>query len=191
MAEIASDDILASRYGGLHRSEKISATTANCPVGNCLVGNCPVAVVKLAVVELAIVLIPWEKCQNKHKIWILWQTALWSWNHFLYLSPSLFVRLIFPHLNRNPDQQKNFHREVFLPVACGGYLYLVFAVCDVTDWRHINVSKPTFWQSLLTQYAYSTRTLLILCIIALNINYQRSKWGYRRKIHSSLWHSSS
>ena len=33
-----------------------------------------------------------------------------------------------------------------------------------------------FWRSLLTHYAYSsTRTLLILCVIALNINYQRSK----------------
>ena len=63
-------------------------------------------------------------------------------------------------------------------VAYGGYLYLLCAVCDVTIWRHIHVSKPTFWR----RYAYSsTRTLHILCVIALNINYQRSKWGYRRK----------
>jgi len=27
---------------------------------------------------------------------------------------------------------------------------LVCAVCDVTIWRHIHVSKPTFWRSLLT-----------------------------------------
>jgi len=66
------------------------------------------------------------------------------------------------------------------------------AVCDVTIWRHIHVSRPTFWRSLLTKYAYSsTRTLLILCVIALNINYQRSRLGYRRKINSTLQHSSS
>jgi len=29
------------------------------------------------------------------------------------------------------------------------YLYLVCAVCDVTIWRRIHVSKPTFWRSLL------------------------------------------
>ena len=32
---------------------------------------------------------------------------------------------------------------------------------------------------------------LILCIIALNINYKRSKLGYQKKIHSTLRHSSS
>ena len=54
--------------------------------------------------------------------------------------------------------------------------------CDFTIWRHIHVSKPTFWRSLLTQYAYSsTRTLLTLCVITLNINYQCSKLGYWRK----------
>ena len=40
------------------------------------------------------------------------------------------------------------------------------------------VSKPTIWQIFLTQYAYSsTRTPLILCVIALNLNYQRSTLG--------------
>ena len=34
--------------------------------------------------------------------------------------------------------------------SCGGHLYLVFAVCDVTIWRHFHVSKPTFWRSFLT-----------------------------------------
>jgi len=77
-------------------------------------------------------------------------------------------------------------------VAQGGHFYLVCAVCDITILRHSLVSKPTFWRSLLTQYAYSsTCTLLILCVIALNINYHRSKLGYRRKILSTLWHSSS
>jgi len=49
-------------------------------------------------------------------------------------------------------------------------------------WRHtchIHVSKPIFWRSLLTQYAYSsTHTPFILCVIALNLNYQHSKLGY-------------
>jgi len=37
----------------------------------------------------------------------------------------------------------------------------------------------------------STRTPLILCVIAPNINYQRSKLGYWNKITSTLRHSSS
>ena len=37
----------------------------------------------------------------------------------------------------------------------------------------------------------STPTPLNVCVIALNINYQRSKLGYRRKIHSTLRSSSS
>jgi len=42
------------------------------------------------------------------------------------------------------------------------------------------------------EYAYSSsRTILILCVIALNINYQHSKLGFWKKIHSKLWHSSS
>jgi len=71
------------------------------------------------------------------------------------------------------------------------HVYLMCAVCDVTIWRHIHVSNPRLWRNLLTQYAYSsTRILLILCIIALNINYQHSLLKYRRKIHSldGAWH---
>jgi len=49
----------------------------------------------------------------------------------------------------------------------GGYLYLVCAVCDVTIWRHIHVSKPTFWRSLSTQYAYFSTCALLFCVIAL------------------------
>jgi len=77
-------------------------------------------------------------------------------------------------------------------VAYGGHFYFVSVVCDVTIEGHIHVCKQTFWRSLLTQYAYSsTRTLLISCVIVLNINYQRSKLGYRRKIRSTLRHTSS
>ena len=38
---------------------------------------------------------------------------------------------------------------------------------------------------------FSTSTPLISCFIALNINYQRFKLGCRRKINSTLLHSSS
>jgi len=77
-------------------------------------------------------------------------------------------------------------------VAYGGHLYLVCAVCDVTISSHMHVSKPAFWRGLLTQYAYSsTRTPLNLSVIEPNINYQRYRLGYRRKIHSTLRHSSS
>jgi len=44
---------------------------------------------------------------------------------------------------------RKFSWEGVHSVAYGGHLYLVCAVCDVTIWRHIHVSKPTFWQSLL------------------------------------------
>jgi len=77
----------------------------------------------------------------------------------------------------------------------GGHLYLVSTVCEITIWRHIYVLKPTFWRSLLTQYVYSsTCALLILRIIALNINYQRSKLSgcvlkQGSKTHSSLCQS--
>jgi len=37
----------------------------------------------------------------------------------------------------------------FYSVAYGGHFYLMCAVCDVTIWHHIHVSKPTFWRSLL------------------------------------------
>ena len=38
---------------------------------------------------------------------------------------------------------------------------------------------------------FSTRIPHISCVIALNVNYQRSTLGYRRKINSMLRHSSS
>jgi len=45
-------------------------------------------------------------------------------------------------------------QKIFMGVvhsaAYGGHLFLVCAVCDVTIWQHIHVSKPTFWRSLLT-----------------------------------------
>jgi len=38
----------------------------------------------------------------------------------------------------------------FLSMAYDGHLYLLFALGHVTIWRHIHLSKPTFWRSLLT-----------------------------------------
>ena len=74
---------------------------------------------------------------------------------------------------------EHFHGGIH-SVACGGDLYLLSAIFDVTIWRHIHVSNPTFWRSLLTKSAhFSTQTLLILCIIALNINYSFSAPSWR------------
>ena len=70
-------------------------------------------------------------------------------------------------------------------MAYGNHLYLVYALCDVTILRHIHVSKPTAWRSLTCWHMHiliHVLTPLILCVNALNINYQRSKLGYHRKI---------
>jgi len=46
----------------------------------------------------------------------------------------------------------------------GGHCYWIYAVCNVTIWRHVCVCKPTFWRSLLTQSQYySTCPLLSHC----------------------------
>jgi len=45
--------------------------------------------------------------------------------------------------------RKKISWRAFRSGSCGGQLYLVCAVCDVTIWRHFHVSKPTFWRSLL------------------------------------------
>jgi len=37
----------------------------------------------------------------------------------------------------------------FHSVVYSGHLYLVSAICDVTIWHHVYVSKPTFWRSFL------------------------------------------
>jgi len=62
-------------------------------------------------------------------------------------------------LDINMHTASGVHRKflwvVFHSLACGGHLYLVCARCDVTNWRHIHVSKPTFWRTLLTQYAWA------------------------------------
>jgi len=78
-------------------------------------------------------------------------------------------------------------------VSVGGHMVVNHIWCALfVTWHHFHVSKQTFWRSLLTKYVYlSTSTPLILCVVALNTNYQRSKLGYRRETNSSLRHSSS
>jgi len=73
--------------------------------------------------------------------------------------------------------------RVFYSLAYGGHLYLVCAVSDVTIWRHIHLSKPTFCQSLLTMciYFYTHSLYTVLCATAQNINFQLSMLGYRGK----------
>ena len=70
-------------------------------------------------------------------------------------------------------------------------------VCGVRFlWLH-NLTPYSFVQTnflakFVDIYAYSsTPTPLILCVIAPNINYQRSKVGYRRKLNSVLRQRSS
>jgi len=65
---------------------------------------------------------------------------------------------------------ENFLLGEFHSVVYGGQLYLVCAVCDVINWRHIHVSKPTFWRSLLTHHAYSS------AVHALSLFYVSLHW---------------
>jgi len=47
-------------------------------------------------------------------------------------------------------------------VPYGGHCYWICALCNVTFWCHINISKSTFWRSLLSQSVYySTRSLIL------------------------------
>ena len=62
----------------------------------------------------------------------------------------------------------------FYSVAYVGHLYLVCTVCDITICHHIHVSKPTFWQSLLIQYAYSSTAHTLLYFICHCTEYKLS-----------------
>jgi len=59
------------------------------------------------------------------------------------------------------NKTSNFLITIFItqPVVCGGHCYWVCAVSDITLRRHIHVSYPTFWQSLLTQLRVIVLTL--------------------------------
>ena len=103
----------------------------------------------------------------------------------------------FQQCYSSPMQQIIFNLHKYFPVAYGAHCYWVCAVCNVTIWRDIQVSSPKFWRRFLTQYAYySTHTLLIRCymilfVIVLTINYQRSKLRCWSKIRSTLRQNSS
>jgi len=51
-------------------------------------------------------------------------------------------------INRSGVRRK-FSWGRFHSVAYGGHLFLVWCLCDITMWRHIHASKPTFWRNLL------------------------------------------
>jgi len=97
------------------------------------------------------------------------------------------------NLNRHQSRtQKNFMGGVFSSGSYGGHLYLLCAVCDVTIWLISMFPNQRLGEVCWYNNAYfSTSTPLIFCVIALNISYQRSKLGYRRKTNSTLPHSSS
>jgi len=71
---------------------------------------------------------------------------------------------------------------------------VVISICVVTIWRHVHVSKPKFRRCFLRHYImyciFFYTHYPVLSVIALNIYYQRSKFGYWRKIHSTLRHTS-
>jgi len=161
----------------------------------------------------------WDKTNNKSLCHVLstvdkaipwWPSQYTSTLHFARKSPPIdqcYLCTTGPGTKSTEQDTPNIYerhsctqwrtQKIFMggfhSVAFGGHLYLVCAVCDVTIWRHIHVSKPTFSRNFLTQHAYSSaRTPLnSSVIIALNENYQRSRLRYRRKINSTLRHRSS
>jgi len=88
---------------------------------------------------------------------------------------------------------RKFSRGRFHSVAYGGHLYLVCAVCDITFWHHIHVSKQRFGEVCwhIDNMHILLHPISLFCVISLNRNYQHSTLGYRRKIKSTLRHSSS
>ena len=84
-----------------------------------------------------------------------WCKVRWciSFQQELSIIIRINTTMLTDHILLQWRTQKIFMRGVH-SVACGGHFYLVCGVCDVTRWRHIHVSKPTFSRNLLTQYAY-------------------------------------
>jgi len=50
-------------------------------------------------------------------------------------------------------------------VAYGGHCYWVWAVCDITLWRQIHVSNPTFGEFFWHNSYHYTSTLFIHCCV--------------------------
>ena len=86
---------------------------------------------------------------------------------------------------------ENFHEGFSFS---GIWWSFVFGVRSL--WRHNLTSYSCFQTNVLAKFVdiigmfFYTHSL-ILCVIALNLNYQRSKLRYRRKMNSTLQHSSS
>jgi len=62
------------------------------------------------------------------------------WKYYCY---------IYIHTFLSSGVRRKFASGRFHSVAYGGHLSLVCGLCEVTIWRHIHVSKPPFWRSLL------------------------------------------
>ena len=76
-------------------------------------------------------------------------------------------------------------RMVAICIWCALFVTAQFYITSMFPNQHFG---EVCWHNM---HIFSTSTPFILCVIALNINYQRSKLGYRRKINSTLRHSSS
>jgi len=85
---------------------------------------------------------------------------------------------------------ENFHGgfiQWHMVVNCNWCARFVTSQFDVILCFQTNVLAKFVDITGIFFYTYA----LILCVIALYINYQRSKLDYRRKINSTLRHSSS
>ena len=67
---------------------------------------------------------------------------------FENLNPSQCSNTAIVKQNRKRPVAYAVHGVSFSDIC--GHFHLMWAVCDVTIWRHVHVSKPTFWRSLLT-----------------------------------------
>ena len=120
------------------------------------------------------------------------KTANMSWLPFLLSLTTSGTRSCIKVKSGPVTYPENFHEAVSLS---GIWLSFVFGVRCL--WRHnlchIHVSNPTFSRNVDTicMFFYMHSPLLNLCATALNINYQHSRLRYRRKIHSTVRHSSS
>jgi len=75
----------------------------------------------------------------------------------------------------------------FHSLAYGGHL---FVACGVCAYSCIQTNVLAKFVDIICIFFYTQTHSLILCVIALNLNCQCSKLGYRRKLNSMLHRSS-
>ena len=79
------------------------------------------------------------------------------------------------------------YQILVLAVAYCGHCYCTFAVFNVIIWRHVYVSQPMFWRSLLMQSAHYSNLHafsfldIVQCVTVMNTNYHLFKVGHPRK----------